>query len=67
MIYALTYVFLGRYFAIGVSKVHNDRGSIPLGKTMLKAPSIEFVTPKQIKQSSLDFLLAFGSRCLNTA
>jgi len=47
MIYGLTYVFLGRYFAIGVSKVHNDQGSIPLGKTMLKAPSIEFVTPKQ--------------------
>jgi len=50
-----------------VSKVHNDHGSIPLGKTMLKAPSIEFVTPKQIKQSSLDFLLGFGYRSLNTA
>ncbi len=59
MLYILTYVFLGRYFTIGVSKVHNDQGSIPLGKTMLKAPSIEFVTPKQIKQSSLDFLLGF--------
>lgn len=66
MLYVLTYVFLSRYFAIGVNKIHNDQGSIPLGKTMLKAPSIEFVTPKQIKQSYLDFLLGFGFGCLNT-
>jgi len=66
MLYVLTYVFLSRYFAIGVNKVHNDQGSIPLGKTMLKAPSIEFVTPKQIKQSYLDILLGFGFGCLNT-
>jgi hypothetical protein len=40
--------------------VHSDHGSIPLRKTMLKAPCIDFATLKQITQNYVDFLLNYG-------
>jgi hypothetical protein len=40
--------------------IRNDHGSIPLRKTMLKAPCIDFATLKQITQSYADFLLSYG-------
>jgi hypothetical protein len=66
MLYGSNFYFcrsINSYYNMGI--IRNDHGSIPLRKTMLKAPCIDFATLKQITQSYADFLLSYGWGCVN--